>query len=71
MSELISGMAQQTERQTQEASHISETMGSIREITEQTAAGTQATGRAIARLAELGQQLRASVSGFTLPGKSD
>ncbi len=71
MSELINGMTAQTERQTQDASHISETMGSIREITEQTAAGTQATGRAIARMAELGVQLRASVSGFTLPAKTD
>lgn len=71
MSELIKGMTAQTDRQTEDAAHISETMGSIRQITEQTAAGTQATGRSIARLAELGQQLRASVSGFTLPAKVD
>ena len=71
MSELVQGITAQTERQTDEAGRISETMGSIREITEQTAGGTQATARAIERLADLGQQLRASVSGFTLPGREE
>jgi twitching motility protein PilJ len=70
MAELVQGITAQTERQTEEAGRISETMGSIREITEETAGGTEATGRAITRLAELGRQLRASVSGFTLPGRS-
>lgn len=71
VAELINSMTAQTQRQTQQASHVSETMGSIRAITEQTASGTQATSRAIVRLAELGVQLRTSVSGFTLPEQSD
>lgn len=69
--ELVRGITSQTERQTREAAEVSETMTSIREITEQTASGTQATGRAIARLAELGAKLRASVSGFTLPERAE
>lgn len=71
MADLVRSISQQTEQQTSEAGHVSETMGSIREITEQTAAGTQATGRAIAKLAELGVQLRRSVSGFTLPERAE
>lgn len=71
VAELINSMTAQTQRQTEQAGHVSATMGSIRAITEQTASGTQATGRAIARLAQLGVQLRTSVSGFTLPAQSD
>ena len=71
VADLINGMTAQTERQTEEAGNISKTMGSIREITEQTAAGTQETGRSVARLAELGEELRGSVSGFTLPRDTD
>lgn len=70
MSSLISGMTAQTDAQTQQANQISETMLAIRTLTEQTGTGAQASGRAIARLAELGGQLRASVSGFTLPNES-
>jgi len=67
MADLVKSITSRTERQTAEAGQISETMGSIREITERTASGTQATGRSVAKLAELGTQLRRSVSGFTLP----
>jgi twitching motility protein PilJ len=42
-------------------------MAAIQEITEQTASGTQDTGKSIAQLAELGAKLRSSVSGFKLP----
>jgi twitching motility protein PilJ len=65
--ELVRGISAQTDRQTTEASSVSETMAAIQEITEQTASGTQDTGKSIAQLAELGAKLRSSVSGFKLP----
>jgi twitching motility protein PilJ len=56
-----------TRQQTAEAANVSQTMATIREITEQTARGTRATGEAIGRLAQLAIQLKQSVAGFRLP----
>ena len=61
----ISGAAGQ---QSKAAVEISATMGLIQEITNQTSKGTQDTASSIGNLANLANEMRNSVSGFTLPG---
>lgn len=62
--ESISGAARQ---QALSASHVSNTMNVIQEITSQTSAGTTATAINIGNLAQMASEMRNSVSGFTLP----
>jgi twitching motility protein PilJ len=64
---IVQDISSATRQQTSEASTVSQTMTTIREITEQTARGTRATGEAIGRLAQLAIQLKQSVDGFRLP----
>ncbi|MDN5861863.1 MAG: methyl-accepting chemotaxis protein [Salinisphaera sp.] len=65
--ELVAAITQRTREQTHEARQVSATLDALHDGTEQAARGTEETGRAIARLADLGAGLRASVSGFNLP----
>ena len=67
IAELVKGISSSSNDQTTKASGVSKVMGSIRQITEQTARGTQSTNEAVSRLAALAEQLRESVSGFRLP----
>jgi twitching motility protein PilJ len=64
---LVQDISNASRQQNTEAARVSQTMVSIREITEQTAQGTRATGEAISRLAQLAMQLKQSVAGFRLP----
>jgi twitching motility protein PilJ len=64
---LVQDISTTSLQQNTEATRVSQTMTTIREITEQTAQGTRATGEAISRLAQLAMQLKQSVAGFRLP----
>jgi twitching motility protein PilJ len=64
---LVQDISNASRQQNTEATRVSQTMTSIRELTEQTAQGTRATGEAISRLAQLAMQLKQSVTGFRLP----
>lgn len=63
----IENISQTSRTQAAVASNISGTMSIIQEITMQTSQGTNETAAAIAKLAELANQLKTSVSGFKLP----
>ncbi|MEN8219930.1 MAG: methyl-accepting chemotaxis protein [Pseudomonadota bacterium] len=63
----IEDISQRSRTQAAVASNISGTMTIIQEITTQTSAGTNETAAAIERLAELANELKKSVMGFTLP----
>jgi len=63
----IENIAQTSRTQAAVASNISGTMSIIQEITTQTSNGTNETAASIERLAHLANDLRTSVSGFTLP----
>jgi twitching motility protein PilJ len=68
IAQLVQDISNASRQQNTEAERVSQTMTSIRAITEQTAQGTRATGEAISRLAQLAMQLKQSVAGFRLPG---
>ncbi len=63
----IENFSQSSRTQAAVASNISGTMTIIQEITTQTSAGTNETAGNIERLAELANELKKSVEGFTLP----
>jgi len=63
----IENMSRKSQTQAAVASNISGTMTIIQEITTQTSAGTNETAASIDRLAELANELKKSVAGFTLP----
>ncbi len=63
----IENIAQTSRTQAAVASNISGTMTIIQEITTQTSQGTNETAASIERLAQLANELKTSVSGFTLP----
>jgi twitching motility protein PilJ len=67
IAKLVQDISTTSLQQNTEAERVSQTMTTIREITEQTAQGTRATGEAISRLAQLAMQLKQSVAGFRLP----
>jgi twitching motility protein PilJ len=60
-------IADSAQRQSKEASSITNTMSVIQEITGQTTEGTEQTAVSIGRLADLADELRHSVAGFRLP----
>ena len=64
---LVQSISDAARQQTAQASEVAGNMKAIQDITEQTAAGTSATGEAIGRLAKLAAKLRRSVAGFKLP----
>lgn len=63
----IENIAQTSRTQSAVASNISGTMTIIQEITTQTSQGTSETAASIERLADLANELKTSVAGFTLP----
>jgi twitching motility protein PilJ len=67
LADLIQNISNAAAQQAASANHISNTMHVIQEITNQTSGGTAATAAAIGKLAELADELRASVAGFKLP----
>lgn len=64
---LIQNISNAARQQASSAGHISSTMNVIQEITSQTSAGTTATAQSIGNLAKMANEMRESVSGFTLP----
>ena len=67
LADLIQNISNAARQQASSAGHISNTMNVIQEITSQTSSGTTATAKSIGNLAEMANQLRESVAGFTLP----
>jgi len=67
LAELIQSISRNASQQSFAAANISDTMNVIQEITTQTSAGTNETATSIGNLAELANDLRKSVAGFTLP----
>ncbi|MCC5856572.1 MAG: methyl-accepting chemotaxis protein [Ectothiorhodospiraceae bacterium] len=64
---LIQNISEAARQQAKAAGNISDTMNVIQEITSQTSAGTNETATSIGNLADLANDLRNSVAGFTLP----
>ncbi|MDF1693227.1 MAG: methyl-accepting chemotaxis protein [Zhongshania sp.] len=67
LAELIENISSAAADQASSAGQISSTMRVIQEITSQTSAGSTETARSIGALAEMTNDLRSSVAGFTLP----
>ena len=67
LAELIENISSAAADQAESAGQISSTMRVIQEITSQTSAGSTETARSIGALAEMTNDLRSSVAGFTLP----
>lgn len=67
LAQLISHISSAAQNQSGSAAEVARTMGSIQEITTQTAAGAAASGKAVGDLSALAHRLRQSVDGFTLP----
>ena len=65
---LIHSIFEEARRQASASRGVSEAMGEISEITEQTAAGASEGAEAVGRLARLADGLRESVGAFRLPG---
>src|SRR5947207_7694514 len=65
--QMIETIAQAANEQAQVSENVAVAMGQISEITRQTNAGTQEAAMSVSYLAELADQLRASVSTFRLP----
>ena len=66
LADLIENISNAARQQATSASHISNTMGVIQDITSQTSSGTMATARSVGRLNEMAAELQKSVSGFKL-----
>ncbi|MCW8930488.1 MAG: methyl-accepting chemotaxis protein [Gammaproteobacteria bacterium] len=67
LAKLIQAISDTTKQQSVAAVSISDSMNVVQEITTQTSAGTNETAASIGNLAELANDLRQSVAGFTLP----
>jgi len=67
LAQLIQAISDTTKQQSSAAINISDSMNVVQEITTQTSAGTNETAASIGNLAELANDLRQSVAGFTLP----
>jgi len=67
LAKLIQAISDTTKQQSDAAVNISDSMNVVQEITTQTSAGTNETAASIGNLAELANDLRQSVAGFTLP----
>lgn len=68
--QMIEGIARAANEQATVSEAVAVAMGQISEITRQTDAGTQEAAASVSYLAELADQLRASVSTFRLPERS-
>jgi methyl-accepting chemotaxis protein len=69
--QMIEGIARAANEQTSVSEAVAVAMGRISEITRQTDASTQEAAVSVSYLAELAEQLRASVSTFRLPERSN
>jgi len=67
LAKLIAAISNTTREQAKAAVSISDSMNVVQEITTQTSSGTNETAASIGNLAELANDLRQSVAGFTLP----
>mgnify|MGYP001205611512 CR=1 FL=1 len=67
LADLIQNISNAARKQAVSAGHVSNTMNVIQEITGQTATSTEVTASLISELAEMANEMRASVEGFTLP----
>ncbi|RTL55594.1 MAG: methyl-accepting chemotaxis protein [Rhodocyclaceae bacterium] len=64
LARLIEGVSGDTQRQSEVARNVAESMKEILRITEQTTAGTQQTANSIGDLTDLAGELKGSVAGF-------
>jgi twitching motility protein PilJ len=71
LAELIQNISNAARQQAASAGHVSNTMNVIQEIAGQTTHSTEATAKSIADLAEMSNEMRVSVEGFTLPGENN
>lgn len=71
LAKLIQAISDTTRQQSVAAVSISDSMNVVQEITTQTSAGTNETAASIGNLAELANDLRQSVAGFTLPSNDE
>ncbi len=71
LAKLIQAISDTTRQQSIAAVSISDSMNVVQEITTQTSAGTNETAASIGNLAELANELRQSVAGFTLPSNDE
>ncbi|HEV2580844.1 MAG TPA: methyl-accepting chemotaxis protein, partial [Ktedonobacteraceae bacterium] len=69
--QMIEGIARAANEQAQVSENVAIAMGQISEITQQTNVGTQEASMSVSYLAELADQLRASVSTFRLPERTN
>jgi len=69
--QMIEGIARAANEQATVSEAVAVAMGQISEITRQTDAGTQEAAASVSYLAELADQLRASVSTFRLPERGN
>jgi methyl-accepting chemotaxis protein len=69
--QMIENIARAANEQTPVSEAVAVAMGRISEITRQTDAGTQEAAVSVSYLAELSEQLRASVSTFRLPDRTN
>lgn len=69
--QMIEAIAHAANEQAQVSENVAVAMGQISEITGQTNAGTQEAAMSVSYLAELADQLRASVSTFRLPDQAN
>src|SRR5436305_2242725 len=69
--QMIETIAHAANEQAQVSENVAVAMGQISEITRQTNAGTQEAAMSVSYLAELADQLRASVSTFRLPDQAN
>jgi twitching motility protein PilJ len=71
LAELIENISNAAADQARSAGQISSTMKIIQEITSKTSTGTTETAKSIGALAEMTDDLRSSVAGFTLPDQAN
>lgn len=67
LSDLIAGMAEAAQRESETATKVSGRMDSIRTVTSETSREAQTTADSIGKLSDLARDLRNSVAGFKLP----
>ncbi|MBT8141839.1 MAG: methyl-accepting chemotaxis protein [Gammaproteobacteria bacterium] len=67
ISELITGISSASQSQAVEATNVIKTMEVLRKYSTQTAGGASVTSTNVSKLADLANELRESVEGFTLP----
>lgn len=70
LAELISSISRAANQVTEMTSRVSSTMSSINALTAENSEGTVTTASYVVKLDQLAQELRQSVSGFRLPGRS-